>query len=66
MPLARISILEGQPDDAKRTMIARVTDAIADSLRLEPGHVRVLIDELPPEHWGVGGLSMRDRQTGSN
>lgn len=66
MPIARITILEGQPDANKRTMVAQVTQAIADSLSLDPGHVRVLIDELPPAHWGVGGISVRDRQAGSN
>ena len=57
MPLIQVSMLEGRTVEQKRAMIAAITDAVAGSLGAPPDSVRVIINELHPEHYGVGGRS---------
>ena len=57
MPIIRIELLEGRSPDLKEELIRRVTEAVTATLAVQPAQVRVLLYELPPEHWGVGGQS---------
>lgn len=61
MPIVRIDLLAGRPPERKAELIRRVTDAVAAALEVQPEQVRVLLSELPPEHWGVGGQSLAER-----
>lgn len=62
MPIVRLEILEGRPAALKADLIARVTTAVVESLAVSPEQVRVLLYELPAEHWAVGGRSMAERR----
>jgi 4-oxalocrotonate tautomerase len=55
MPIIRIELLQGRTPAIKANLIARVTDAVVTTLGVEPEQVRILLYELPPEHWAVGG-----------
>lgn len=57
MPIIRIELIEGRAPDVKEQLIRRVTDAVSATLAVQPAQVRVLLYELPPEHWAVGGRS---------
>ena len=61
MPLVQITMVEGNGEEKKRALIAKVTDAVAESLDAPVALVRVLISEIPSANWGVGGVSMKDR-----
>lgn len=61
MPIIRIELLEGRTPERKRDLIRRVTDAVVAALEVRPEQVRVLLTELPPEHWAVGGVSLAER-----
>lgn len=56
MPIAQIQILAGRSAADRRLLIARVTEAIVASLGVDPGSVRVMLTEVSPENWGVGGV----------
>jgi 4-oxalocrotonate tautomerase len=60
MPIANIQILAGRPAEAKRALIQSVTAAIVESLQVKPESVRVIVQEVPAEHWGIGGVSARE------
>jgi 4-oxalocrotonate tautomerase len=60
MPIANIMILEGRAPEDKQTLIRAVTTAIVDSLRVKPESVRVIVQEVSPQHWGIGGVSAKD------
>jgi 4-oxalocrotonate tautomerase len=60
MPIANIQILEGRPPEAKQALIRSVTAAIVEALKVKPESVRVIIQEIPPEHWGIGGVSAKE------
>jgi 4-oxalocrotonate tautomerase len=55
MPIVRIEMLQGRTPAMKDELIVRVTDAVVTTLGVDPEQVRVLLYELPPEHWAVGG-----------
>jgi len=60
MPIVHIEILEGRPASKKRALIEQVTQAVVDSLEVRPQQVRVLLREVPPDQWAVGGVPMSE------
>jgi 4-oxalocrotonate tautomerase len=60
MPIANIQILAGRPVEAKQALIRSVTAAIVDALQVKPESVRVIVQEIPAEHWGIGGVSAKE------
>jgi len=59
MPIAQIHIMEGRSDAQKEQLIAEVTTAIARSLGSPEANVRVMITEMPKQHFGIGGTSAK-------
>ncbi|KEA65342.1 4-oxalocrotonate tautomerase [Marinobacterium lacunae] len=59
MPIAVVHIMEGRPAEKKERLIAEVSEAIARSLDAPLESVRVLITEMPKEHFGIGGVSAK-------
>lgn len=55
MPIVHIDMLAGRSAERKADLIRRVTNAIVASLGVQPAQVRVLLNELPAENWGIGG-----------
>ena len=47
----------------KNELIACVTDAVVNSFGVDPEQVRVLLYELSPEHWAVGGQTKAAQQS---
>lgn len=62
MPIVRIEILEGRSPDKKAALIRRVTEAVVETLEVDPQQVRVLLYDIPHEHWGVGGKSKAEEK----
>jgi len=57
MPIVAVSLIAGRDGATKSRLIFELTEATARALDIEPERVRVLLHELPPAHWGVGGVS---------
>ncbi|MHB0766273.1 2-hydroxymuconate tautomerase [Stutzerimonas sp. NM35] len=55
MPIAQIHILEGRSDTQKETLIREVSEAISRALDAPLANVRVIITEMPKNHFGIGG-----------
>jgi len=62
MPIVRRGMLQGRTLKVKNELIARVTDAVVHALGVDANQVRVLLYELPPEHWAVGGQTKSTQQ----
>ncbi len=60
MPIAEVHLLEGRTVEQKRKLIAEMTRAISDSVDGKPDQVRIIIHEMPKEHFGIGGVSAKD------
>jgi 4-oxalocrotonate tautomerase len=58
MPLIRVTMFPGRDPSQKADLVRRLTDAFLDVCG-SPGQsadgVWVIIDEVPPHLWGVGG-----------
>jgi 4-oxalocrotonate tautomerase len=60
MPIANLQILQGREPQLKAALIRSVTAAIVDTLKVKAESVRVIITEVPSEHWGIGGASAKE------
>jgi 4-oxalocrotonate tautomerase len=60
MPIANIQILQGREPALKAALIKNVTAAIADTLHVKAESVRVIVQEIDPAHWGIGGVSAKE------
>ncbi|NMT63042.1 2-hydroxymuconate tautomerase [Marinobacter orientalis] len=59
MPIAQLYIIEGRTDEQKETLIQEVSEAMARSLDAPLERIRVLITEMPAQHFGIGGQSAK-------
>jgi 4-oxalocrotonate tautomerase len=60
MPIANLQILQGREPQLKEALIRAVTAAIVDVLKVKPESIRVILQEIPAEHWGIGGVSAKE------
>lgn len=59
MPIATINIIEGRSDEQKEELILKVSQAIHEALNAPIETVRVIINEMPKQHFGIGGKSAK-------
>ena len=57
MPIIEVNLLEGRPPEAKERLIKALTDAAIDAIGAPRESVRVILREMAPAHFAVGGLS---------
>ena len=55
MPICIIHMMEGRDDTKKANAIAAVTQALVQSLDVKAESVRVILQEVPKQHWGIAG-----------
>jgi len=56
MPIAVIHILEGREKTKKELLIKKVSKSICESLEVPEERVRVIINEMKSENFGIAGL----------
>lgn len=56
MPIIQVSLIEGRGTEAKSRLIRLLTDATVQAIGASPESVRVILQEVPAENWGVGGV----------
>ena len=61
MPIAQLYIIEGRDAEKKERLIAEVTEASHRAIDAPVESIRVLITEMPKEHFGIAGQSARKR-----
>lgn len=54
MPIITVNLLTGRDAETKRALIREVAEAAVRALNAPPASVRVILNEVPPEHWGIG------------
>lgn len=59
MPIAQLYIIEGRNDEQKETLIREVSEAMARSLDAPLERIRVIITEMPKQHFGIAGQSAK-------
>jgi 4-oxalocrotonate tautomerase len=55
MPVVEITLIEGRGFAAKEKLVKEVTQAVVSSIGAPPESIRVILREVPPWHFAVGG-----------
>jgi 4-oxalocrotonate tautomerase len=56
MPFIRIDLLEGRPRERLTRLLRDVSAVVAETLDVPIDRVRVVINEVPADLWGIGGI----------
>jgi 4-oxalocrotonate tautomerase len=59
MPIATINILEGRTDAQKERLIVKMTEAIEEAIGAPKASIRIIINEMPKQHFGIAGESAK-------
>lgn len=59
MPIIQVHMMEGRTDEQKEAVIREVTEAMVRAMGAPKESVRVLINEMPKQHFGIGGESAK-------
>jgi len=57
VPIVEITLIEGRSDEAKARLMQKVADAIHEAIDAPKESIRIIIREVPPQHWSVGGVA---------
>ena len=60
MPIITVNILSGRDRARKRLLVQELSAAAVRALDVPLASVRIIINEMPPEHFGVGGETSAD------
>jgi 4-oxalocrotonate tautomerase len=60
MPFAQIFMIEGRTEAQKRAVIEKVSAALVEATGTPIANVRVWIQDVPKENWGIAGVSAKD------
>jgi 4-oxalocrotonate tautomerase len=58
MPVVRLSLREGRTEKQKRSVIRRVTQALAEETGAQPERVMGVLCEVPAHNWAAGGSTL--------
>jgi 4-oxalocrotonate tautomerase len=61
MPIISVVIGEGRSSEKKRGLIKALTTAAVDSFDVRPDQVRVILNEVPLDHYAVAGTTFAER-----
>ncbi|REJ16177.1 MAG: 4-oxalocrotonate tautomerase [Bacillaceae bacterium] len=62
MPFIQVHLLEGRSPEKKETLIYELTETVCKVLDAPKENVRIMIQEMPLEHWGIAGESVKKRR----
>ncbi len=61
MPIIAVTIAEGRSVEKKRKLIRALTNAAVEAFEVKPEQVRVMLNELPLDHYAVAGVTFGER-----
>lgn len=61
MPLIRVDILKGRPDEQKKELVERLTETLSDVLGTPPQATWVIVEEHDKENWSTGGVRFSEK-----
>lgn len=61
MPVVEITLTQGRSPETIRTMISKVTAAVADAGVAPVANIRVIVREIPAEHFAAGDVTIAER-----
>ncbi|WP_277453781.1 tautomerase family protein [Janibacter sp. DB-40] len=64
MPIVQVTLTEGRSPETIRSMISALTRAMVDTGVAPKDNVRVLVNEIPTEHFAAGDTTIAERHAG--
>ncbi|UEX89217.1 2-hydroxymuconate tautomerase [Staphylococcus ratti] len=61
MPIVTVQLIEGRSDAQLKALVAEVTDAVEKTTHANREAISVIIEEMKPQHFGVGGVRKSDQ-----
>lgn len=61
MPLVNIKLIEGRSDEQLKDLVKEVTDAVEKTTKADRNAISVILEEMKPTHYGVGGVRKSDQ-----
>ena len=58
MPIVQISLIAGRTPEKKELLIKKVTEAIAETLEIPKERVHIVLQDVPRENIGDGGIPL--------
>jgi len=55
MPMITVKMFPGRTETQMKALAEEITAAFVRTCNGEPAHVWVVIEEVPREHWAIGG-----------
>lgn len=62
MPIIQVHLLEGRPKSVKKDLIRNLTESTCAALGVRPESVRVILNEMSPDHFGIAGKTEADKR----
>lgn len=62
MPLVEVTLVAGRPPERLRALIHELHEAVVRALAADSASVRVVLREVPPEHWAAGDQTIAERR----
>lgn len=62
MPVVQVTLTEGRTPETIRSMISAVTQALVDSGVAPQEAVRVMVTEIPTDHFAAGDVTITERR----
>ncbi|RBQ27468.1 2-hydroxymuconate tautomerase [Arcobacter sp. CECT 9188] len=59
MPIITINMIEGRSDEQKELLIEKVSLAVNEAIASPIESIRVIINEMPKQHFGIAGKSAK-------
>jgi 4-oxalocrotonate tautomerase len=63
MPLVEITLTTGREPELLRGLMGEVHEAVMRAIGVPATSVRVVLREVPPEHWLSGGITIAERSS---
>jgi 4-oxalocrotonate tautomerase len=61
MPIIQFNLMEGRTAEQKKRLAEKVTDTVVEVLGVKRETVRILIHEMGPHDFSVGGVTQAER-----
>lgn len=65
MPLVEVTLTTGRTPETIRSMITALTNAVVDTGVAPKDAVRVVVREIPAEHFAAGDVTLAERRAAS-
>lgn len=62
MPLVEVTLTQGRAPQQIRGLITKLTDAVVEGVGAPRENVRVVVREIPAEHFAAGDVTIAERR----